>query len=265
MQRVPWASNEPNHLGLCALQSNGMVLCPSNDAHDKFLEAIDYGFVPAVPQTSETGQQRLPASGALTIIPCCYLAACSCVVLCCRTPFFVDKSAGRGASPNMEVDPHQWCSGAPPMGVDSSIGVQTLCLANSPSPGLNVVFFLATGVVQDGESNPPGTALDLRSRCFVVKTLRRTNLVLDLPGTTTVAALKAKIADAEGVPVAKQRLLLGGRDVMDGQTLAAARIMADSTLELVLRLRGGMPKQGESSVTSGALQALVCTCTMVGG
>ena len=161
--------------------------------------------------------------------------------------------------------PTNGAAARPPMGVDSSIGVQTLCLANSPSPGLNVVFFLATGVVQDGESNPPGTALDLRSRCFVVKTLRRTNLVLDLPGTTTVAALKAKIADAEGVPVAKQRLLLGGRDVMDGQTLAAARIMADSTLELVLRLRGGIPKQGESSVTSGALQALVCTCTMVGG
>ena len=159
----------------------------------------------------------------------------------------------------MEVDPHQWCSGAPPDGG----GLVHRCansLVNSQSPGLYFVLFVATGVVQDGESNPSGAALDLRSLCFVVKTLHRTNLVLDLPGTTTIAALKAIIADAEGIPVAKQRLLLGGRDVMGGQTLAAARIMADSTLELALRLVGGMPpKQSASerlSFVNGALVLL---------
>jgi len=85
----------------------------------------------------------------------------------------------------------------------------------------------------------PGKRVDDSEVQIFVKHINGRTMALMVSPMDTVEHLMSKVQERTEIPPEEQRILYGGKQLTPGRTLSDYNISKESTLHLVLRLRGG--------------------------
>lgn len=72
-----------------------------------------------------------------------------------------------------------------------------------------------------------------------VKTLTGTEIEIDIEPTDKVGRIKERVEEQAAIPPDQQRIIFGGKQLLDDRTAASYKITGGTVLHLVLSLRGG--------------------------
>ena len=129
--------------------------------------------------------------------------------------------------------------------MEMSSMAKALTEATSPMDAASLIFSLDSlhkhtlqwvGDSQKVAALPSPTDIGIK-----VKSLTGNFILLVVNPADTIAEVKAKIQEKEGIPSDQQRLFFTGTYLEDRKVVGDYSIESDSTLHLVLRLRGGGP------------------------
>jgi len=72
-----------------------------------------------------------------------------------------------------------------------------------------------------------------------IRTLTGKEIELDIESDYKISQIKEKVEEKEGIPPVQQRLIFGGKQMIDDKQASDYSLSGGSTLHLVLALRGG--------------------------